>query len=240
MTGRIQTLYAPRLHAAASHPSSAALSLTAVIFVMQRVCGGRADRSRAPLVSALANDAGSCQLERTIIDKQNNFRQAGDRFRSWDSARQARTTPALGSVSHSCVPPPGVCIAIGAPNAVSAGGSECQCCKASVSAFRKWLSPSAATQTWLILIQGLRCSCAASISYGCMSISCNALLAQGRFIDRTVDDADGAHIWSTAASRAAGCRTCMQVDGSLALQGAVARLQQAILLTLRLFILLRL
>ena len=49
---------------------------------------------RAPLVSALANDGGSCQLERTIIDKQNNFRQAGDRFRSWDSARQARRTPA--------------------------------------------------------------------------------------------------------------------------------------------------
>jgi hypothetical protein len=51
---------------------------------------------------------GQCTETRTVIDKQDDFKQAGERYRSWDAPRQARLMPdeALGdealSRPHAC------------------------------------------------------------------------------------------------------------------------------------------
>jgi hypothetical protein len=51
--------------------------------------------------------------EKRIIQKENNFKQPGDRFRSWDPARQERFIGRIaGMLSHPkctqvCPPPPG-------------------------------------------------------------------------------------------------------------------------------------
>ncbi|KAK9840788.1 hypothetical protein WJX81_004808 [Elliptochloris bilobata] len=46
--------------------------------------------ARPPMNSAPIDTNSLCQPLRTVIDKQDNFRQAGDHFRSWDSPRQGR------------------------------------------------------------------------------------------------------------------------------------------------------
>ncbi|KAK9840805.1 hypothetical protein WJX81_005942 [Elliptochloris bilobata] len=46
--------------------------------------------ARPPMNSAPIDTNSLCQPLRTVIDKQDNFGQAGDHFRSWDSPRQGR------------------------------------------------------------------------------------------------------------------------------------------------------